>query len=362
MLPKLGQQPAQTNPLELPATRERLQILAMTGRLDATAFQRAMQIAGHIPAPHTWHRFIDAMLTYLGMTLVVVGIVFFFAYNWTEMHRFTKFGLIAAAIVSSISITALKGLDTLTGKASLFAAAVLTGVLLAVYGQAYQTGADAYDLFLVWAVLIAGWVFIGRLTALWMLWLILINLALILHWGEVVNPRLGWDGAMVSTLAPLIWISYLLTDASLSALVFILNAIALVMYEWYLRRGIEWLGGRWMPRAIACLALVALMVPTLVFILRSPDLDRDDTMLKLAPLLFTLSTTLILWFYHTRGRDLFIIAIFYVGIIGVVTAAIGRQIGDDYGGYSLLGLVVIGLSTTAAALLKKTSQYWQIRS
>lgn len=352
----------QPEPFDLPATRERLQILAMAGQLDAQALQRAMEIAGHIPAPQAWRRFLDALLIYLGTTLVVVGIVFFFAYNWAEMHRFTKFGLIAAAIVSSISITALKGLDTLAGKASLFAAAVLPGALLAAYGQAYQTGADAFGIFLVWAALITGWVFIGRIAALWTLWLVLINLALILYWGEVVNPRLGGGGVIASTVGPVIWVGYLLTDAGLSELVFALNALALVVYEWHARRGIEWLSGRWMPRTIACLALVALLIPTLVFILQSPDLDGNDTMLKLAPVLFAVSTTLILWFYHTRGRDLFIIAVSYAGIIGVVTAAIGKQIGDDYGGYSVLGLVLIGLSTGAAALLRKTSQHWQTRS
>ncbi len=40
-------------------------------------------------------------------------------------------------------------------------------ILLAVYGQTYQTGADPYELFFGWAILIIGWVAISRFAPLW---------------------------------------------------------------------------------------------------------------------------------------------------------------------------------------------------
>jgi uncharacterized membrane protein len=43
------------------------------------------------------------------------------------------------------------------------------GVLQAVFGQIYETGADSYVLFLIWALLIIGWVAIGGYAPLWLL-------------------------------------------------------------------------------------------------------------------------------------------------------------------------------------------------
>ena len=60
----------------------------------------------------------------------------------------------------------LAGLDRAFGQVLLIAGSVLTGVLLAVIGQAYQTGADVFELFVAWAVLILPWVFVSRSAAL----------------------------------------------------------------------------------------------------------------------------------------------------------------------------------------------------
>ncbi|WP_315814113.1 hypothetical protein [Paraflavitalea speifideaquila] len=49
----------------------------------------------------------------------------------------------------------------------LTAAAVLLGVLMAVFGQVYQTGANAYDLFLSWTIAITLWVVIANFALLY---------------------------------------------------------------------------------------------------------------------------------------------------------------------------------------------------
>ena len=58
------------------------------------------------------------------------------------------------------------GLDAVAGRISLFATAFLSGILLAVFGQVYQTGADPYGLFLAWALLILPWAVPNYVTAL----------------------------------------------------------------------------------------------------------------------------------------------------------------------------------------------------
>ena len=106
------------------------------------------------------------MLLLFGSALVLAGIIFFFAYNWAAMGKFLKFGLIEAGIIVCIVASHLRGRTDLSGKVLLLSGAVLVGVLLAVYGQIYQTGADAYGLFICWAVLIFGWVIISEFAAL----------------------------------------------------------------------------------------------------------------------------------------------------------------------------------------------------
>lgn len=349
------------DPLDLPATRQRLEALALNGCLDADTLLRGLQIAGHNPDIKIWARFIDSLLGILGAALVLAGIGFFFAYNWVDMGRFSKFTLLAGLILGAVIIVGIKGLDNKIGKVALFVAAVLTGVLLAVYGQTYQTGADTYSLFLVWALLIVGWVLISRSKALWMLWLVLINLTLIMYWGEVVNPQLSMPEDLIRGLGPLLWMAYLFTDAGLSETVAILNTMALIVYEWFSRCGTHWLNGHWMPRSIASLILIALLIPTLVFIISSSVLQGEDHALKIAPLLYLAGTAMILVYFHTLGHDLFILALSYLSLIVVITAAIGRQLGDNFGGYIFLGLLVITLSTGAAAILRITARARETR-
>ena len=334
----------------------------MKGLLDADGLQRGLELAGYIPTRRDWAKFIDTLLAYLGSALVLAGIIFYFAYNWADMDKFTKFGLIACAIVLAVVVVAVKGLESRSGKTALIAAAVLPGALLTVYGQTYQTGADAYGVFLAWTTLIAGWVVISRFTALWMLWLVLANLALVLYWGERVNPDLVLSAGLLRSLVPWLGITYLLTDAALGELLFTFNVTALILYEWYARRGTEWLDDRWMPRLIACLALGALIVPTLIFTFEADVLSGENTALKLVPLFYVIASISILTFYHMRGRDLFILAMTYLGIIIVITAAIGERIGEKFGGYVFLSLLVIGLATATVALLRRTAHAWEQRT
>jgi len=66
------------------------------------------------------------------------------------------------------------------------------GGMLALYGQTYQTGANTYELFLVWAFLITPWALIARLPALWVLWLVILHVAYIFY-VEVFEKLWGFS-------------------------------------------------------------------------------------------------------------------------------------------------------------------------
>ena len=229
--------------LDQPATASRLRHLHRANMLDAAAYERALALAGITPDGTAWRRFLDWLLAGLGAVLVLSGIVFFFAYNWADMHRFAKFAVLEATLLIVVALAWRLGPASHGGRAALLGAAVLPGVLLAVYGQTYQTGADPYGLFLMWGLLIAPWVFIGRSAALWMLQLVLGNLSLMLWWTGVYRPP-QWMG-FGQELGPLFGIGFAFSDADLALLVVALNVAALLCYESMANR-VDWLVGRWL--------------------------------------------------------------------------------------------------------------------
>ncbi|MCI5164430.1 MAG: DUF2157 domain-containing protein, partial [Candidatus Electrothrix sp. AX5] len=189
------------------------------------------------------------MLLLIGSTLVLAGIVFFFAYNWAEMGRFLKFGVIEAGVIGCVLAVHQRDLKQLSGKILLLSASILVGVLLAVYGQVYQTGADPFGLFLGWAVLILAWVLIAEFAALWLLWLVLLNTGAILYWQQVGSPAHS--------------IPYEILCLAIAAL----NGTALALRELGAGLGRKWLDNRWLRGLLLIACLIPLSIPTIHLVL-----------------------------------------------------------------------------------------------
>ena len=111
-----------------------------------------------------WQKFFRLFFISLGVGFTVSGIVFFFAYNWADLNKFIKIGLIEALIITTISLVLFLRININTRNIILTGASVLVGVLFAVFGQIYQTGANAYDFFLVWTIFVTLWV-VGNYSA-----------------------------------------------------------------------------------------------------------------------------------------------------------------------------------------------------
>src|SRR5262245_10899955 len=170
------------------------------GRIAAGGLRRALELGAVLPGADEWRRFLDRLLLFTGTVLLAAGVVFFFAYNWQDLGRYAKFALVEAPIVVALVLVWRLGLESLAGKAAVLAAALLTGALLALVGQTYQTGADTFELFAVWALAILPWALLARFPALWIVWLALANLAAVLYFrtfhgffGVLFGPeRLLW--------------------------------------------------------------------------------------------------------------------------------------------------------------------------
>ncbi|MGJ1430423.1 DUF2157 domain-containing protein [Sphingobacterium spiritivorum] len=144
-----------------------------------------------------WEKFLRLFFMVLGIGFTVAGIVFFFAYNWADLHKFVKIGLAEGLIIVTTVLVLIPGIPISVRNIILTGAAVLVGVLFAVFGQIYQTGADAYDFFLAWTVFITLWVLVANYAPLWLLYLLLINTTVLMYADQVAKD---WNGVLVCTL------------------------------------------------------------------------------------------------------------------------------------------------------------------
>jgi len=280
------------------------------------------------------------MLLLFGSALVLAGVIFFFAYNWAEMGRFLKFVLIELGILACFSAAYFRGLIRLSGKILLLSASVLVGVLLAVYGQTYQTGADAFELFLGWAVLILGWVLISEFAALWIVWLILVNTGAILYWKQVGHPSHS--------------IPYGLFCLAIACF----NSIALALYEVGTYYGLKWLSERWFRGILVAGILVALSIPTLHVIWGPETIGRATV---LAACGWGAAAICGYACYRFKLPDMIPIAIVVSNICLVLLVFIGKGLyhrirgSSEAGLFLLVSVIILAVVSAAVFLLRSTS-------
>jgi uncharacterized membrane protein len=304
------------------------------GRLPRDAVPAAMRDAGILPGRDDWRRFLDLMLLWMGVIFCAAGVIFFFAFNWQAMGRFAKFGLVEGLILASLLMCWRLDLNGMAGKAALLAASLLVGALLALVGQTYQTGADTWELFMVWALAIFPWVVASRFGALWLVGIALANLAVALYF-QAFGRWLGivFDG-----------------ERRLWALL-ALNTVALCVWEFAADRGVIWLRGRWPARilAVASGVFISLLAVWNVIEFRSHGL---------AVLAVYAAWMLAAYLaYRLRMRDVFVLAAGVLSLIIFIAALLSRQFLKHDNGWSFLfiGMVVIGLSAVGGLWLKSVA-------
>lgn len=170
-------------------SRRTIEQLLTQGQLPIEQADSAAKHLEVYPSKSTWLSFFDKALLIIGALALVLSLVFFIAYNWQNLGKLGKFALVEGALVITIALyvaLSFRRRFHFIRQLLLLVASIITGSLLALFGQVYQTGADTWQLFFAWAVLITPWVIIARFPALWLLWLGLLNTFLLLYL-EVVD-------------------------------------------------------------------------------------------------------------------------------------------------------------------------------
>lgn len=192
--------------------REDIQIISRNSNWNEKSIAQALQ-QNIYSSSNNWKKFLLIFFISLSICFTVAGIIFFFAYNWDNLHKFVKLGLLEGLIVIATAFILLSKFTETTKNIILTGTAILAGVLFAVFGQIYQTGANAYDFFIGWTIFIALWVIISNFPALWMLFLVLLNTCLGLYAEQVAS---NWTEVFVNSLHFILNVSFLISSILIS--------------------------------------------------------------------------------------------------------------------------------------------------
>lgn len=310
------------------------------GAIPADKVDDALAATGLLPNKKAWQVFIDQLLLWLSGLALSFAMLFFIAYNWEELGRFAKFGMVQVFMLLAIAIYWMRS-ELIIGKVALLVASISLGVLLAFYGQTYQTGADPWQLFFNWALLMLPWALIARFSAIWILWLSLVNLTCILYYQTFDNLFGGLFGSLFSATAVL-WS------------VFLLNTLALGCWE-LLSTKIYWLDQPWAIRIVA----VGAGMPATWLALHA-IFSRDAS--AWSGLVWAIFSAGIFFYYRKIKVDLFMLAGGCLSGIVVIASVVGNALlrsRGEAGDFLILALLIIGLSAGAAIWLGKINKEQQ---
>lgn len=291
------------------------------------------------PVATDWRRWLDMALMALGTALLCAGVIVFFAFNWQDLHKFSKFGLLAGALTLLAAFAWLRPAGDTAGRAALGGAQVVAGVLLAVIGQTYQTGADAWQLFALWALLAVPWALAARAAPHWWLVIVVGNVALLRYF----SIRFGVEGVFA-----LLFDTRHMRTATLA----LLGAVVLQLVLWQLlcarapALGLRGQTGSRMLAALACVHAGSLGLASLL------DSHFDGAAFALAVVVLAA----LVWWFRQRAFDIVVLSLACLTGIVLAVAAIAKVLfegKDDFGAFLLLGLVTIGLAAGAAAWLMR---------
>lgn len=304
-------------------------------QIAAEHAEDAMRVSGALPDKADWRSFMDRLLLWSGTVLLATGAIFFFAYNWKEIGNFARFGLIELLIAAAVGAFIWSSADGPAGKASLFAVSLLTGALLALFGQTYQTGADTFELFITWAIVILPWTIVGRLPALWVMLIVLVNVATTFYFRAFP----GLFGLLFGTEEHL-W------------MLFAINFLALAAWE-FLAHYAVWLRERWATRLLgfAGCGLITALVMMAIFD-HKPGFNP-------AFIVYPLWLGALYASYRYLIFDLFQLAGGVLSVVIVIASILSRAMissGNGGGAFLLIGLAVIGLSAAGGFWLKNIAQ------
>lgn len=309
------------------------------GAIKSTDGNLAMLHGQGVQTKAQWAAFLQLMMLWLAVIALCSGVIFFFAYNWQDMSRFTKFGLVEAAMVISCIGYVRFSFNPHLKTALLMAMSLLTGALLAVVGQTYQTGADPWQLFAVWSVFMLPWALLSRSCIVWIFWVGIVNVAL---------------GLYLDLSRHFLWFSLRSIDSAI--VITLINSALLVLFE-LVNQGDKlapqrftspYLANRYTQQVIVTIAGFAISFWASEKAFRSSD--EENRLMY-----YVIWLVAIVAFYRFIIKDFYIIAASCLSFIIVSSMFLFEAVehSADDGAFLLISFYIIASSSLATYWLKR---------
>lgn len=312
-------------------TRPSIQLLARHSDWRAEELDAALD--KHVRADaERWRWLLRMLLPTIGIGFLACGILFFFAYNWADIPKFGKLGVAAAAVVIPCALSLISSLSELTRRILLTAAAFLVGPLFGVFGQIYQTGANAYDLFLAWCLFILVWVLAINFAPLWVLFLSLLNVTVTLYFEQVAS---GWSTVTV------VFVLFLINAMAAATFIFLDERVERFSYpEWF--------------KKAASLAAVSVGTVCCCMVIADFDEWSGDLFLLVSVLTVFVGVARVAY----RNQKLYYLTLLALSTIAIVATVIIRT-DLDTAGLLIATLWVVAGTTGSIILLNILRKDWR---
>ncbi|SOE37282.1 DUF2157 domain-containing protein [Delftia acidovorans] len=156
--------------------------------LDRKAAVQLFALAGFEQEPAALRTRLWPVVALLGAALGGLGIVLWIAANWESMGRMQRFALLQGFVL----VMCLGAAWRAAARVPLSVLALLgTGALFAFFGQTYQTGADPWQLFALWAALTLPLALAARSDGVWVPWVVVAMTGIAL-WAQAHTPQF-WE-------------------------------------------------------------------------------------------------------------------------------------------------------------------------
>ena len=338
--------------------RRDLDALAHHHGLPRPAIEALLELGGARPTREEDLRLVRRGLGLGGVLSVAAGVVFFVAANWEAIAVSGRFALLEALLVAATAAAIVWPPPAPVGKLALLGAFLLTGALLALFGQTYQTGADVYELFLAWAGLGLPLVVAGRWSVGWAAWVLVVNVSLALLCGWLPGVHILWTVLGGLGLgAPLLF-----------AAATVLNLALWAACEAAAGTRLAAVASPWLGRLVVATAAGFAGWGAIVQILLGETSGLRGLGLGhrsgggLLALVLLVAGGAVGWHTLRRRRDVFPIAAVAAVLIAVGTALLGRGLGSESSLEAMffaLAAWLVGSSTAAGWVLMGLVRQWR---
>ncbi|MFY7899980.1 MAG: DUF2157 domain-containing protein [Chitinophagaceae bacterium] len=313
--------------------RDDLHTFVKHSNINEQAVKTALE--QHIyPQKKDWQKFLQIFFITLGIGFTVAGIIFFFAYNWNHLHKFVKIGLILGLVIVTTLFSIYGTKKTVLQQLLMVGAFFLVGVLFAVFGQIYQTGANAYDFFLAWTVFTTLWVFNSNFSPLWLCYFSVMHTTVFLYAQQVAT---NWPNEFV----------YLI--------LFVLSVITFVLMYVYASKNTNNSIHNWLLQTIALAATVYATFGMVIAIFQKYEF-------LFFIFLFLVAMVYYLGFWlSNKLKNIYYQAIIFFSLIVIITAFL-LEISDGEGMFLFIFLFIIFSITMVIRRLVELQKQWSHES